>query len=293
MKLFPQDIEPNDPTLKRLFFNPRFREDFQFLESIWAFYEPYADANFLVEIRNQFHARFWEMYLAYTLSKLGFRLIPVKSQKGPDICISPDGNVVWIEAIAPSRGTGNDAVPQPNLSGPNECSRVPEEKIILRYASAISAKFQKYVTYLDDGLVKENEPFIIAVNGREIPYSLFEDEVHYIVQSVLPIGPLTTILDANTYQTIRDERAYRPAIVKQNRASVSTRIFLDSDYSGISGVLFSNVAVVDRPSIVGSDFVFVHNPLARNPVPLHWLPVGWEYWVAGNELKKIYLRPGA
>lgn len=36
-------------------------------EELWELYEPYADAEFLTEIRTNFESRFWEMYLAVTL----------------------------------------------------------------------------------------------------------------------------------------------------------------------------------------------------------------------------------
>ena len=131
MKLFPPGIEPDDPILKRILPDPRYREDIQFLESIWCFYEPYADANFSIEIKKHFHARFWEMYLAYSLAELGFQLVPPESNRRPDICVLLDDKNVWIEATVPSAGSGDDAVPQLDLLEDTlEFVVVPEEKIV-------------------------------------------------------------------------------------------------------------------------------------------------------------------
>jgi hypothetical protein len=46
---------------------PEARAGKEFAERLWTQYHPYADAHFLTEIRRDFHARFWEMYLTCTL----------------------------------------------------------------------------------------------------------------------------------------------------------------------------------------------------------------------------------
>ena len=40
-----------------------------FAERLWSVYKPYADPHFLIEIRRDFNARFWEMYLTCALLK--------------------------------------------------------------------------------------------------------------------------------------------------------------------------------------------------------------------------------
>jgi hypothetical protein len=44
-------------------------------EALWEIYEPYADAEFLIEVRRNFDARFWEMYLTTFLIKEGYKVI--------------------------------------------------------------------------------------------------------------------------------------------------------------------------------------------------------------------------
>jgi hypothetical protein len=115
---------------------------------------------------------------------------------------------------------------------------------------------------LNDGVVKLGEPYVIALNGRRVPYSNIDDDVPYIVKALL----------------------YNDEIRKANDTIVSTGVFYCKGFSGISGVLFANSDLKNRPLKSGSEFVFVHNPLAENPIQKEWFSMGREYWK-----DKIYL----
>jgi hypothetical protein len=107
----------------------------EFAEQLWMQYYPYADANFLTEIRQDFHARFWEMYLTCTLlqqsHQYGYSISCPKGKKagGPDILVERDGLRIGIEAVTVSDGdpTKADSVIRPELS---RGYTVPDEKII-------------------------------------------------------------------------------------------------------------------------------------------------------------------
>jgi len=43
-------------------------------EGLWEMFEPYADKEFPTEIRNNFDARYWEMYLATYLMREGYEV---------------------------------------------------------------------------------------------------------------------------------------------------------------------------------------------------------------------------
>lgn len=77
----------------------------------------------------------------------------------------------------------------------------------------------------------------------------------------------------------------RESIEKKSGKTVSTNVFLDLKHADISGVLYSSVDALNRPKVLGNDFIFVHNPLARNPLPLGFFAFGIEYWKDNNELK--------
>ena len=89
----------------------------KFIESLWKRFHPYADSEFVNLIASDFQARFWEMYLACTLLDAGFSLH--SRDAGPDIRVNTKGAPIWVEAIAPTAGSGPDAIPPQNFD--NKC----------------------------------------------------------------------------------------------------------------------------------------------------------------------------
>jgi hypothetical protein len=216
--------------------------------------------------------------------------VPKTRNKGPDVCLKVNNIKIWIEAVAPSGGEGPDAIVQPKLEiGQIHWFKPPEEKIILRYLNAIFTKYSGYNTYLVDGIIKKGEPYIIAVNGRRVPFSKTDDDIPYIVKAVLPFGNFEVDVNFETNEIVDQRYSYRSEITKANNSIVPTYIFLDKEYSGISGILFSNSDLLNRPLISGTEFIFIHNPLADSPLSRGWLPIGYEYWVDSDKLhRKIW-----
>lgn len=266
-------LNPSDKEFQHLIESPYLDEERRFLERLWEEYEPYADKQFRIEIASNFHRRFWEMYLTCALMENGFEPSPKTYQKGPDVCAKVNNRWTWFEAIAPSGGEGPDAIFKPELDvGQIEWFMIPEEKIILRYIAAVIVKSNGYMAYLNDGVVRSGDPYVIALNGRRVPYSNLDDDTPYIVKVLL----------------------YEGEIRKANDSLVSTGIFYDKEYTGISGVLFSNSDLKNRPLRSGSEFIFVHNPLADNPIQKGWFSMGSEYWKDDNLIhKKDYGRDRA
>lgn len=281
-------IDPRDDEFRRIRDDQRFEEQRITVERLWERYEPYADDHFKEEISRQFHRRFWEMYLACVLMDHDHKLLPGKDKnkkkngKGPDICIE-DGNCrIWIEAIAPGRGEGPDAVPLPKLG---LADYVPDEKIILRLRSAIEDKSKKYAGYIEDGILAQNESCVIAVNGWLVPSSSADFRAPFIFQAVLPIGPPYISFDRESLEVVDQGHSHRPVIQKKAGAPVSTAIFLEEEHKGISGLLYSGASVLNLPSKHGSELVFLHNPMASNPLPKGWLKIGHEFWIEDEALR--------
>ncbi|MES0100545.1 hypothetical protein [Mesorhizobium sp. M0019] len=68
-------------------------------EELWEIFEPYADEDFLVRIRTNFHSCYWEMHLAtYFILKGADVLAP---KPGPDIGIVGTGGKYGSNASAP------------------------------------------------------------------------------------------------------------------------------------------------------------------------------------------------
>lgn len=259
----------------------------EFVENLWATYEPYADYNFPDQIQRNFHARFWEMYLTCTLLDQGFKLNCPKP--GPDILISGNRKI-WIEAVAPTAGDPSkpDSVPEAKFEESAQFmssrgQRVPDEQIILRYRSAIAEKFDHlYTEYVANGIDSNHDSYVVALNGQRVGFSQHDVYPPRILRSLFPIGHEEVIaeLDANeTMKIVGNRFQFRPEIKKASGADVSTSIFLSPDYENLSAVLFSSVDVVNRPGRMGQDFILVHNPLAKNPLPNGFFKLGKEYTI--------------
>jgi len=231
---------------------PRIKEK-KWMEKLWEKYEPYADSSFSEEFKYHFAQRSWELYLGATLLNRGFTL-GQHNNNGPDFDIQ-DGKgrrLAWVEAITKEKGNGSKKVPD---MIENASVDFPEEKIVLRISYALDDKFKKYCGYLTKNIVKDNEPYIIAVNRSRLDY--FDPE--------LPL-----ILKAHC----------RPSIGNQNDKDGSILFFKDANHAGVSAVIYCKDGILDSPQLpkeMGKNFIVVHNPLAKNPLPSRFFSFGDKY----------------
>jgi hypothetical protein len=119
------------------------RHDRRWMEELWQEYEPYADTHFLEDFKRQFTQRSWELYLGVTFLNRGFTL-GTHQNVGPDFDLRErvDGKrLAWVEAIAVTKGRGNDRVPDLFYGG---IMSVPEEEMTLRLMNALGEKLKKY-----------------------------------------------------------------------------------------------------------------------------------------------------
>jgi len=282
--LFSRNINATDREYILIRDGTKYGKQKDFIENLYSEYDPYADLNFKEEITRHFHQRLWEMYLACAFLRKKFEIVPRTQRSkagGPDICIKdPHGNL-WIEAVAPERGSGQDAVPE--ISSSSGSFLVPEKEIILRYRTAIKEKHEKYQKYLCKGILKDEDRYVIAINGGHVPYAFLEeedkDEVPLPVKVVFPCGDPQTVNDNETLEIISSQYEYRPNIIKKNGEPVSTMIFLDKEYDGISALLFSVVDAVSSASVLGHDFIIIHNPVAKNRILPGYMNIGKEFWI--------------
>ncbi len=284
--LFNSKTKSRDDLFKRLCDDHRYSRQREIVDDLWVRFQPFADKNFPKAIASDFHSRFWEMYLACTLTDLGFKLHPRRIAEGPDISLNAGNMDIWIEAVAPHAGQSLEM----SLTEDRDELILIDDAVTLRYCSAIDEKFKKYSSYLENEVISKTEPYIIAVNGCNVPFSLSSDEppdlIPNIVRAVLPFGEYTSIIDRDSSQVVGYTYPYRDQIVKESRAGVPTNIFLNSKYAGISGIIFSNDSLISMPKKVGEGLLFVHNPNARNRLSQGWLRAGCEYWLDEQTLRK-------
>jgi type I restriction enzyme S subunit len=254
----------------------------KFVENLWAIYAPYADDHFVTDARMHLQERFWEMYLGCTLIKNGFELFN-PSRRGPEFYCQTDGARCWFEAITPGPGTGRDLVPEIEYNT-TVATRVPEEQIILRLRHAIHEKYKKYEICLRDGDLTKKDAYVIAINSKRVRQPIPDSTPPYIIKAVFPVGPLAVSIDPRTREVVDRTYLHRDQIVKQSGNPVSTNVFLDERYAGISAVLYSSVDVANYPERLGADFRLVHNPLAQVPITRSSFAFGIEYWIEDGKL---------
>lgn len=258
-----------------------------FAERLWAVYRDFADPHFLTEIRRDFGSRFWEMYLMCTFleegSQRGYSLTCPKP--GPDIRLDLNGERIWVEAIIATNG----APGQPDtLIEPSPDGKLPEEKIVLRYTTAIRDKYVKYLRYLRAGLVHRNDAYVIAVNRSGLAYRWVQAAIDLprFLKALYPIGQLEVLIDKNKPRApgVWQNRP-RFFIPKANKSEVPVQTFVDRRWRGLSAVLCSDVDVGWSKLPLGSDLEIAYNPLARRPVARGIVPSAREWWakIDGSE----------
>jgi hypothetical protein len=257
--------------------NPRCQEAKMFVEELWGKAHEYLDSDILEELPDQFHQRFWEIYLAASLLESSLNLQHSSGRDGPDICIkADDGSKIWVEAVTASPGQGNDAVQEAEIG---TVRSVPDEQIKLRLLNAFAEKSKKYKRYREKNWVSTEEPYIIAINAALVPSASRELEIPRIVRSLLPFGFQVLHLSRETLEVTGNSYEYQGGVIKISGAEIETTSFLNPEYSGISAVIYSCVDVCNYPTEISRALLLFHNPLAKNPLPLGFLKKGYEYWV--------------
>lgn len=115
------------------------------------------------------------MYLGVSLKHWGLRLHP-SNGTGPEFWFESNGRQFWIEAVAPGPGTGADRVTEVEMG---VVYTVPTEKILLRFANAVSEKCKRYQAALQSGIVASTSGYILAINSRRIPHALYGNTLPY------------------------------------------------------------------------------------------------------------------
>lgn len=271
--------------LERRYASPtdRWRASIEKLERYWAAFKPYADPGFVAEFCTDdaadYQQRYWELFLGATLLEQGIKLKP-NTGEGPDLSFDLDGRTVWIEAISPEQGDGNNRIPvspdQP-LGEPLVAYTVPAREILLRHTAAIEEKVRKYRGYRDNGTVAAGDPFIIALDCSQLGIFGFDGISGFpaTLEAVYPMGPQQVHFVPGAPDQTTSDLQYRPSVENANQAQVPTTRFLDVAYSGISGILSSSKNDGERyPPI---PMIFVHNKLAANPLRPSPIRVDTEY----------------
>lgn len=146
-------------------YKPR-QETKDWIESIWAIYQEYAEPRFLECLRapGGFHDFSWQMYLGSVFLDKQYQLVKSSGQ-GPDMQLLVDGKNIWVEAVVTTPGKDESSAGIPS-SGSIYNGLDPR---VTRISNALTKKHKKYKEKYLGKVCGEDEPYIIAINGSETP----------------------------------------------------------------------------------------------------------------------------
>jgi hypothetical protein len=256
-----------------------------FIEQLWQECAPFLDANAPHHAMQGLPSVFWELYLTHALRHAGISIAQQqrtkKRQRGPDLLAEhPD---VWLEAVTPTPGTGQDALQPPRLG---EVYDTPVDAFVIRLRSAIEAKADIIKGYINDGLIQEGQATIIAISGMLLYTQHNEQPIPRIVRAALATGDLVLEFDPQHQRSSEYSVEHCDEISKAKGATVRTDIFLDPTYKHVSALLYSTADWVNLPKQPGTEFIIVHNHQATTPLPHGWLSVGDEYWREDDTIRR-------
>lgn len=138
---------------------------------------------------------------------------------------------------------------------------------MLRYLNSISEKQRQHRGWLEKGIVKSHDAYVVALNPRKLGFEHADSEPPRILQAAFAIGSLYAAIDRETMEVTRTGYQFRDAIAKERGALVATGLFHRQEYANLSGLLCSRVDPVNRPELMGHDFQLVPNPEATVLLP--------------------------
>ena len=237
------------------------KERKKLFDTLWQIYQPLADKHFISDCKKHFHQRMWEMYLGVSLIKNGLGISSSKS--GPDFIVNKGReNEIFIEATACTRGTAKDAVPEEYFAETPEEIRVqdvPYDKMLIRITNSLDYKYKKYKEFIEE----EERSYIIAISRSALGYL---DNIPLIFKCLFG-------LDFQLYKMINGKLFHagwkrKKQLIKESGAKIPISFFEEEEHSIVSAVIYSDRSVLNYPKEIGSDCIFVHNPMAKYPVDL-------------------------
>lgn len=283
---------------------------FQFIQEKLLLYKHYLDEAYEAELkRNDFHSRYWELLSCCLLKQNCCTEIskPVfkKNTSNYDLDVKINDHVLALEnVIIKNADKEREKIPADKIWNPADGGK-PEvygsypSRIQLRIANSVSNKKKQYNALVKDGNISSDRPYVLAIGLYGLPFA-FSQLVNFLTLPTNFLGaffpvefPVVYVEHPNARgvkassdtaethdQSSKSNATYKLSNVKASGKGVSKAIFLDQENSHISAVLLSGFC--DQQMRTGkfeltNDFILIHNPLAKNPIPEKILPVFSEY----------------
>ena len=242
----------------------------KYIDKSYQKFHQYLDSGFPKKIsqKGKFNSHMWEMILCDLLSFSG-ELIP-KSADGPDFLLKlKDNQEIQIEAVCPNESTDLElrsfrpvlSKEKPFYSGGGNIDDL-ERPILLRSLKGFDdkAKLNKYDT---------NKPLIIAINSCNTVGLISNDD--YILRRML-FGLGNQTITKKSDDSFVNGLQYNPSLNKPGKKEFSVARFLSSDYSHVSGVIYTSQSpiglVPDGYGWHNSGIFYAPNPNAKYKVDI-------------------------
>jgi len=222
--------------------------------------------------------------------------LPKKERdEGPDYCIHKGRRKIWVGVIAPSPGDEDnlDKVLDLFASGADSETR---RKIELRIASALKTKADKFARYREKGIIGPNDSCVVAIAASQFALDADAESgagLPLPVTSIFPFGEEVVTIDLETAEFASLSHKYSGEIERAKKEgkkpeAVPRTAFQHEYFSGIDGLIWSRRST---GNFLGNtdDLVYVHNQLAKRPLPKRWLNWSEEHFPidSGKKLRRI------
>lgn len=249
------------------------QETRNWLESLWEKYREYAEPNFLNRLREPggFHPFSWQMYLAGVILSKKYKLQP-NAGSGPDLQLKIDDKNIWIEAVITTSGDDENAVGLPK-SGAIYDSLDPR---VARISNALTKKYEKYLEKYRGSICKEDEPFIIAINGsltNTLDESRAAEATVYGRGNDVLIRAADGTMKGGFYE-LREAIEIKKV---SGQTKIQTNYFCSDCFREISGIIYCEQHVINANNNSGTpeeNLYFLLNPYAKNRIDLKEFNIG-------------------
>lgn len=269
-----QDNPILDPEYITLSCGEMRQETKAWIEALFEKYRRFAESNFLKKLRRKgnFHAFTWQMYLAVVILEKGYSLRP-NSGKGPDLQIKiADDKNLWIEATTTTPGADLNTG---GLSQSGEIYQALDPRVA-RISNALTSKYQKYQDKYLGSICREDEPFIIAINGTYTDTMMGDRAAEATVygrgNDVIKIKSDGSF-EGGFYELRESVRVEK----EHGLVSVPTNYFCDDSYNAINGIIYCEHHIINANNFGRTpegNLYFLSNPHAENPIGTDVFSIG-------------------
>lgn len=242
--------------------NPNYKPVLPIIDEYINRYLPFADKNFISQIRKDFKSRMWELWIGNILLYQDYLLEIRNATVWPDFIAIKGGKKYFIEAICPSNASEESGNQVPDLN-PFVFQELKSDRYEMRIQNAILEKYQK--KYIEEIKMVKN-PYIIAVNVCKLPFSTFSfGDIPWIIKSLYPIGPEKVLIDHtnNSFTVYREKKISN----KKNSGYVMDKcLFTTSKYEFLSAIIYSDIPINLEEENITSKAYILRNPNAIYPI---------------------------